>query len=239
VLPQVLAEFAAAHPRAVFVHVGANDGEQHDPLRPYVLSGRWRGVLVEPVPYVFERLRRNYADVPGVVFENAAVSEEDGRVPFFHLRDAGPGERATLPDWYDGVGSLHRDAILSHVAQMPDVADRLVEREVPALRFATLCERHGIERPDLVVIDAEGHDWPIIRSIDLEAHGPRLLIYEHFHLSREDRGACRAHVEAAGYRTLEEGFDTLCLRPAEDRLTERFLALTPAVAGVAKYEEAG
>ena len=237
VLPQIVAAFAESHPEAVFVEVGSNDGEQHDHLRPHILARRWRGVMVEPVPYVFARLQANYAGVEGVALENAAIAERDGRLPFFHLRDADAGERAALPDWYDGVGSFNRDAILTHAPQMPDIAERIVELEVPALTFATLLERHGIDRPDLLVIDTEGHDWAIIRSIDLDRHGPRLMIYEHFHLSPADRAACRAHLEEAGYETLEEGFDTLALRPEADALTRRFRRARPAVAGVAKYEE--
>lgn len=239
VVPQLLCHFAAAYPQAVFVEVGSNDGEQHDHLRPHILDRDWTGVMVEPVPYVFERLRGNYADMPGVALENAAIAEHDGRLPFYHLRDAPPEERVTLPDWYDGVGSFNRVAIMTHAPQMPDISERIVELEVPALRFATLLERHGIDRPDLLVIDTEGHDWAIIRSIDLESHGPRLLIYEHFHLSRSDRAACLAHLQDAGYETLEEGFDTMALRPADDQLTDRYRRLTPAVTGVAKYEETG
>ena len=237
--PKLIAAFADAHPRAVFVDIGANDGEQHDHLRPHVLAREWTGVMVEPVPYVFESLRRNYAAVPRVALENAAIADRDGELPFFHLRDAGEAERATLPDWYDGVGSFDRAAILSHAAQMPDVAERIVERRVPTLRFATLCERHGLQRVDLVVIDTEGHDWEIIRSIDLARHRPRLLVYEHFHLSPRDRAACRAHVEAQGYETMEEGFDTFCLRAGgpDDGLARAWRTLQPAVAGVAKYEE--
>jgi FkbM family methyltransferase len=238
ILPRIVGAFADAYPEAVFVEVGSNDGEQHDHLRPHILAQRWRGVMVEPVPYVFERLRANYADVDGVALENAAIADRDGQLPFFHLRDASPEERAGLPDWYDGVGSFDRQAILSHAPQMPDIAERIVELEVPALTFASLLARHGIERPDLVVIDTEGHDWEIIKSIDLSAHGPRLLIFEHFHLSRDDRASARAHLETAGYLVKEEGFDTIALRPQEDALTARFVKAAPAVRGVAKYEEA-
>lgn len=238
-LPQLLSAFAEAHPRAVFVEVGANDGEQHDHLRPHILARDWRGVMVEPVPYVFARLRANYAAVEGVALENAAIAGRDGPLPFFHLRDADAAERATLPDWYDGVGSFDRHAILSHAPQIPDVAERIVEVEVPALTFASLCTRHGIEALDLLVIDTEGHDWEIIRGIDLARHAPRLVVYEHFHLPRADRVACAAHLWAAGYETLEEGFDTIALRPLDDPLTRMFRGLVPAVPGVAKDEEAG
>ena len=116
-------------------------------------------------------------------------------------------------------------------------ARALCAAAAPHARVLAALDREGGERPDLLVIDTEGHDWAIIRSIDLASHGPRLLIYEHFHLSREDRAACLAHLQAAGYETLEEGFDTLALRPEDDALTRRFRELEPHVGGVAKYEE--
>lgn len=236
--PRLLAAFAAACPEAVFVQIGANDGEQHDHLRRHVLERAWRGVMVEPVPYVFARLREAYAGIDRVALENAAVGATDGRAPFFFLRDAGPQERAALPDWYDGVGSLSRAAVLSHEPQMPDIAERLVQEQVEVVSFATLCARHGLERLDLLVIDTEGHDWEILRGVDLARHAPRLVVYEHFHLRPAARAAARAHMQAAGYRTLEEGFDTFCLRAEpEDHLARELRRLRPAVAGVSKHEE--
>ena len=237
VLPMLLEAFAEAHPSAVFVEIGSNDGEQHDHLRRHILRRQWRGVMVEPVPYVFDRLVANYGGIDRVALENVAVAEQEGPLPFYYLRDADPAERASLPDWYDGVGSFNRDAIVSHTPQMPDIAERIVQATVPAIRFDTLCDRHGIDRPDLLVIDTEGHDARIVRSIDLERRGPRLMIYEHFHLSREERAGCRAYLEDCGYETMEEGFDTICLRPEDDSLTRLFRSAEPAVRGVAKHEE--
>lgn len=237
VVPRLIDTFAELYPAAVFVEIGANDGEQHDHLRRHLLRGRWSGVMAEPVPYVFERLRRNYAGVPGVALEQAAVGASDGTGRFYHLRDATAEERGRLPDWYDGVGSFSREAVLSHALQIPDVGERIVQLDVPVLRFDTLLARHGIERPDLVVVDTEGHDWAIVQSIDFDRHGPRLLLYEHFHLTEGDRAACRAHVEAAGYETLEEGFDTICVRPLPDALTRALRRAQPAVPGVSKHDE--
>lgn len=231
-LPKLLRRFAEAFPDAFFVEIGANDGVQHDHLRPFVLHGNWRGIMVEPVPYVFERLRRNYEGIDRVALENAAITADgDDDLPFFHLCDAPPDERATLPDWYDGVGSFSRAAILSHADAIPDVADRVVESRVAALTFDTLLERHGAPPVDLIVIDAEGYDAEIIRSIDFERHNPKLVLYEHYHLDAETRAGTRAAMERAGYATFEEGLDTVCL----DRAAR--VRFRPRVPGVAKYEE--
>ena len=91
--PKAIEAFADAYPQAFFIEIGSNDGEQHDHLSPMIKSREWRGIMVEPVPYVFERLRRNYAGTKSISFENAAIADHDGQLPFFHLAEAGAGER--------------------------------------------------------------------------------------------------------------------------------------------------
>jgi FkbM family methyltransferase len=161
------------------------------------------------VPYVFERLQRNLGDDPRFALENAAVADRDGTLPFYHLDRAGPGD--DVPPWYDGLGSFSRETILSHADKIPDIADRLVATEVPCLTFESLCRKHGVEQLDVLLIDAEGYDWEIVRRLDLEARHPRVLVYEHYHLPAPVRTQAREHLEARGYRTMEEGFDTWCL----------------------------
>jgi FkbM family methyltransferase len=238
--PRLLAEFSLAYPEAFFVEIGSNDGEQHDHLRPFILSGAWQGIMVEPVPYVFERLRSGYGTHERIALENAAIGERDCVLPFFHVRDASAEERAELPDWYDGIGSFSRDALLGHAAEIPDIERRIVRAEVTTLTFQSLCDRHGVDRVDLLVIDTEGYDWRILSSIDLDTRRrPRLIVYEHYHLSAEERAAAADYLRAQGYETMEEGFDTFGLDARRvDSLTRAWRKLRPAVAGVAAYEEA-
>jgi FkbM family methyltransferase len=235
--PRLLRAFAGRYPEAFFVEVGSNDGEQHDHLRPLIHAHAWRGIMVEPVPYVFERLRDGYAGLDRVILENSAIADRDGRLPFFHLAEAGDGEE--LPRWYDGIGSFSRDNVLAHGRHIDGIAARLVETEVSCLTFDSLLRKHGVERVDLLLVDTEGYDWELLRAIDLETWMPRLVVYEHYHLSRDDRAACRAHLERLGYEAMEEGFDTFCLDTRlADRLTAQWRRLSPAVPGVAAYEEA-
>jgi FkbM family methyltransferase len=235
--PRLLAAFARAYPEAHFVEIGSNDGEQHDHLRPFILSTGWHGIMVEPVPYVFRRLQKNYEGLGRVTLANVAVASEDGELPFFHLAEADPAERDALPSWYDCIGSFSREAVLGHAEHIPDIASRVREIRVPALSFSSLLARYGLARVDLVLVDTEGHDFEVLRGADLERHRPRLVVYEHYHLSREDRRACRELLARAGYEVVEEGFDTFCLRPEADELTRLFRSCEPAVAGVAAYED--
>ncbi len=234
--PRLLRAFADAHPDAFFVEIGSNDGEQHDHLRPFIVGRSWRGIMVEPVPHVFERLRRNYGAIERVTLENAAIADRDGTIPFFY--PAAETDLTGLPDWYDGIGSLSREAVVGHARHIPDIEQRLVREEVECLTYASLCARHGVARVDLLVIDTEGHDREILRTLDLTGQRPRLIVYEHFHLSPHDRGDAREQLERAGYETLEEGFDTFALDPRDDALTSTFRGLTPGVPGVSTEDEA-
>lgn len=204
--------FAAHHPRCSFLQIGANDGEQRDPLRLFVETRRWHGVMIEPVPFVFERLRARYRGHPRVRLENAAIADRDGVLPFYHLAQAKPGE--DLPRWYDALGSFRREVIVKHADMIPDLERRIVQRDVPTLSFDSLCRKHGISALDLVQIDTEGYDYEILRHIDWQRWRPALVMYEHHHLNPDDRAACQAMLRTQGFDPVEESLDTVAFRSA-------------------------
>ena len=226
---KLLRAFAAAYPRAVFVEIGANDAHQTDHLRRYVDGGNWRGVLVEPNPAAFSRLRENHGDNPRLELENAAISSTDGRLPFYEIEAPAEYGDYELLGSYDLLGSLSRETLLA-LPFVSDAESRIIESEVQALTLGSLLRKHGLDRVDLLLIDTEGHDYEIVKQIGLEGERPRLIIYEHCLLEPADRRAARERLEAAGYEILEEFFDSFALDTAiEDRLTARWRRLRPAV----------
>lgn len=212
-LARIIFEFGRAHPKATFVQVGANDGRSGDPLRDEIRFRDWRGVMVEPVPHVFEALRSNYAGNPRVALEMSAISKRDGSRPLYHLAPAG-GERGSLPEWYDELGTFHREVIEKHRRAIPDFDSRLRVLEVECVTFEALCRKHGLERVDLIQIDTEGHDFEILKLVDLPRLKPRLLMYEHLHLDDATRRACSGHLARHGYEQLADAANTVCLRVA-------------------------
>lgn len=213
---RLLLAFARAHPAAYFVQIGANDGSQQDPLRFVRERYSWSGLMVEPVPYVFARLKANWGHVPQLVLDNVAVADRDGVLPFYHPAQA--ADTANLPSWYDGLGSFSKENVLKHADLIPDIAQRIVATDVPCLTLASLCCKHAITRIDVLHIDAEGYDARIVRQLDFAQLRPRLIIYEHFHQADSERTALRGLLEDHGYGWLEEYLDTWCLdlRPPLD-----------------------
>jgi FkbM family methyltransferase len=187
-----------------FVQIGANDGVRFDPIRAFVKANRHRitGVVVEPLPDLFEALRRNYRDCPSVVAVNAAIHNEKRKATLYRVD---PRRAAGLPDWVHGIASFDR----KHLAQHSIIpSEAVVGVEVPCLRFDELLKGHGITELDFLLIDTEGYDAEIIGSLDFRQARPRTLRFEHGCgagiMDRTTFEAVLQQLHAAGYEVLVE-----------------------------------
>lgn len=196
-----------------FIQVGAYDGVTNDPLCKYIRRWGLRGVLVEPQRKMFAVLQENYRDQPQLTLLNAAISDHDGPQDFYTVRSDVPG----LPEWSQQIASFKLDNVLKHKHGVPEygITDRipnieaLIEVEtVDGMTFDTLLDRTGAGQVDLLQIDAEGYDFEIIKRLNFARLKPRILHYEHMHLSPADREACVNLLVSQGYRIATGFADT-------------------------------
>lgn len=199
---------AAASDRFFLVQIGANDGELDDPVCSLIKRHRLAGVLVEPMPECFARLRENYADQPQIALENCAIAQEDGHRELFRIRR---GAYPHLPK-AECMASFDRK-VFSHCGKLLPGVERHIEViQVPTMTVASLAAKHGIDHLDLVQVDTEGFDFEIIKLL-LEAKLlPNIIHYEHFHLSAQDQRACRQRLMEHGYTFSHTPLDTLAVR---------------------------
>jgi FkbM family methyltransferase len=195
-----------------FVQVGACEGAIGDPLGYFMRVARWRGILVEPVPYLAERIRANCGDLPNVTLEHAAIAPEEGERVFHYLEPSERGESDLRPEIYKTLGSFRRENLERHAHYIARFEERVVSRPVRCLPLDALCRKHGVTRLDLLFCDAEGYDHEVLKTLDLARTPPRLVVWEHQHLSAEDDAACRRRLEQAGYRLCRLAKDSAALR---------------------------
>jgi FkbM family methyltransferase len=181
-------------PDFFFVQVGANDGRTNDPIYKHVAQHHWRGLLLEPLPHVFAVLTENYRNEPQLILENVALSETDGTQSLWSVEGA------------EVLASFDRAALAARTS-------KIIEVPVQTATVKTLVQRHGIDHIDLMVIDTEGYDYQVIKMTLADGvPRPRLIRYEHLHLSSADRKACAALLVSHGYRLLRDGIDTIAYR---------------------------
>ena len=172
--------------------------------------------MVEPVPYVFDRLRRNMAGNPRVALANVAIADTDGTKDFFHLAEAPPGDQVWA--WYHALGSFDRELLLSHVELIPDIASRVVTTPVTCLTFDSLCAQHGLSTVDVIQIDTEGYDDVVLSLIDLDRYRPQVVMFEHIHLAAGVRAGIEERLRQQGYERFSDDMDTVAVhRSSLDR----------------------
>lgn len=205
---EVLHGLAADRDDVRFIQIGSNDAGYGDPLRYHIRNDGWRGVMIEPLPHVFGRLEERYGCIPGLILENVAIDREPGVRPFYHLR---PSDEPGLPVWYDMLGSFLKENVLRHQRFLADIPERIVETPVSCLTFDQVCDRHGIDRFDVLHVDAEGYDHEILACVDFERYRPTLVLYESKHLSEHDYAEALARLHRAGMVTHSDPVDTIAV----------------------------
>ena len=204
-------------PGFFFVQVGAFDGITNDPINRMVTRHGWAGVLVEPQPAAFARLTTTYAEHPQLHLRNAAVGDRDGTVALHWVRDA--------PAWVDQLASLSRDMVLRHDRPGLNFSGKITSTEVDVVTFDSLLQ--GVDRVDLLQIDAEGSDGSLIQMFDFARWQPSIVQFEHRHLSLDEHEAALRRLIAHGYRVTIAPFDTLAYR--DSRLRGRSRVGSPGV----------
>jgi FkbM family methyltransferase len=200
------------------VQVGANDGATNDPLHGFIVDHtNWRGIFIEPVEFVFERLKRNYGYSDRLVFENVAISHCREVRKFYYVSDAAKELGDSVSDWYDQLGSFDKGHILKHcTGRNSALQPYIVEQDVRCVPLQDVLDKHRVERIDLIHIDAEGFDFEVLSQLDFRRYKPAVVLYEHYHLPAEQKAKAKSLLEANGYTLTEFEEDTLArLHPSQ------------------------
>ena len=194
-----------------FVQVGSNDGVQGDPLHELIGENEsWRGIFIEPVGFLFNRLRSNYGNSSKYIFENKAIAQERGELAFYYVSkqaEAELGDR--LPFWYDQLGSFDKNHILKHLDGA--LEPYIVSEAVQAVTIQDILDKHKVKELDLIHIDTEGYDYKVLSQCDFSRYRPKIVLYEHQHLSEEEKSMAQALLKESGYSCVEHGGDTLAV----------------------------
>jgi FkbM family methyltransferase len=205
----VVAEIARRSGRPLtFMQIGSCDGKTNDPLHAVVRSSHWSGVLVEPMPWLFEQLVANYQGVSGLHFFQVAIGSGDGPMMMYSV-DPRPDD----PHWVTQLTSFDRDVVMSHSYALRDLESRVFTVEVESRSVQSLLDEAGFAKVDVLQIDAEGFDDQIIRGLPLTASwAPQFLIFEKKHLSSTRYADLKRHLKEAGYTVVNLSPDELAYR---------------------------
>ena len=179
-----------------FIQIGANDGLSEDPIKDY--SNNWSGILIEPIPYIFEVLKKNYSiSKNNLIFENIAISNYDGIMNFFLPKEA---KKNT---WLTKISSCDRfNGDLSNY--------ETEEILVPCLTLDSLLIKYNINKIDLLIIDVEGYENVILDAYSFKIK-PQIIFLETRFYNYSTLEKMYAKFINMGYRIFPEKDNTLLI----------------------------
>lgn len=206
-LPQATPEALYAHANRngplFFLQVGAMDGVSYDPIRPHVVAHGWRGILVEPLPDMMEKLKTNYAGSAGLVFENVAITEQDETRKLYRV--TAEAVHRGVPHWALGMSTFIE-------GKLDDYKPHVVEQPVACMRLETLLAKYKPERIDILQIDTEGYDYKVLKQFDFTRYQPYIINLEWVNLNAEEKAATQALLLAQGYVFYENDMDLFAVK---------------------------
>ena len=179
-----------------FIEACANDGFVQSNTYYLERARGWRGLLVEPTPFLADAARR---ERPNSTVVQCGLVAPDFPDDELELRFGGSMTVVEDPTAHEWVKDSQSNAAL-------DEAEHVFR--VPARTLSDVLDEIGAPEIDLLTLDVEGYEAPVLRGLDLTRHAPRFALIE-VGLRGE-----RADVEAIigeRYRPVEElsPFDVL------------------------------
>lgn len=139
----------------VFLDIGANDGVTINNSLYFEKNFKWTGVAVEPVPYIFEKLKANRK----CHVVQGCVSHQPGKAKFLQLiGDA---------NMYSTLKSHNTGLTARRIRKRQKRQNsQLEEIQVECYTISGLMEKFNFKTVDFLSLDTEGGELEILKSID-------------------------------------------------------------------------
>lgn len=199
-----------------FIQIGANDGQKNDPIYKFIRRDKWTGLLIEPQKDIFDRLIDNYKDFKNLFFENVAIDHKEGMKDFFKIG-------FTNARWASGLSSFMREDIQkmidagyidrkcreNGIIPPPNKEEWIKKELIETTTLENLIHKYNLLEIDLLMIDTEGYDFEIIKSIPFHKIKPKVIIYEHSHFQKDLKVECEKYLVEKGYSLIHTQSDSI------------------------------
>jgi FkbM family methyltransferase len=138
-----------------FCSIGENDGVTFSNVRALALRG-WKGVMVDPSPKAFEKLKQLYKGHRGFYIYPYAISNHNGKAM---LQESGPLCSASDIGLVSTFHAHEKARFIKSVDYTPV--------EVKTFRWKTFLNRLKIKQFDMISLDIEGDEINVLPDMDL------------------------------------------------------------------------
>ena len=160
------------------VVLGAHSGKHlKDLLNEYVNS---KILLVEPVPYNYEALEKNYGKKENFYICKYAILNEKKTDNFYYVKKDSIHKLGK--HWASGIGSFNKKHLLNHKRKRFLITSEDIQKiEIDFITFEDLVKKFEIRSIDKLQIDVEGAEFKIMNSINYTDIKINQILFESKH----------------------------------------------------------
>jgi FkbM family methyltransferase len=194
----------------VFLDIGAHDGISFSNTYFLEKERHWKGICIEPIPSVFEKLKENR----DCIVENCCISDVNGNVTFREV--IGPDMLSGIVDFFD---EAHLKRIEDEIKMFPDGGYRDIP--VNSYNINDLLQKHNCCDIDYCSIDTEGVEYQIVKSIDTKHVKIKAFSIEN---NNKDNNV-RSYLKAQGYIYVPSILDDFFFLKGSKRIFQTMLRI--------------
>jgi hypothetical protein len=121
-----------------------------------------------------------------------------------------------LPYWISQLGSVTNEHFINHqiIERFPDF--KIEKINVKCNSLNTLIKEYNISSIDNLLVDTEGHDYTILRALDLTHIKPKNIVFEHKYMDGTYKRGINFidltnYFFSNGYKFVKEDYDDFYL----------------------------
>jgi FkbM family methyltransferase len=168
------------------VQIGAFIGND-DVYKMLMEQPQCNAILVEPVPWFFDTLKRNYWGIKNpsrIVFDNSVINTYDGECDFHCMKEDVKYKfnYNTEIDWGKEISSLRLNIIKEHEMFLDNCQFQYDTLKLNCISPTSFVKKHNITSLEYLKIDTEGFDFEILTNWPFNLAMPKYIKFETTHL---------------------------------------------------------
>lgn len=190
------------------IQIGANDGDDQDPLVPFLNSRDCDAILIEPMDQPYATLKERYSNSSHINTLQAAIGDAAGVMDIFYIVDGLGEPDLTLYSSLD-YGKVAR--ILAGRKEQARFKDHSIRsKQVEIKTLGSVLEAFNFYDVDAIVVDVEGFDHRIVKNFLSQGIEPKIIRFEYCNMKRRDFYKIRSLLLEKEYEIVRVGVDIYC-----------------------------
>ena len=139
-----------------------------------------RILLIEPVKHNIAELKFNSKGNENILIEESAISSKNQIKSFYYIKHSSVSK--LKKHWASGIGSFDKQHILNHRSKNFKVEESDIEvMNINCLSFQALITKYKIESIEKLMLDVEGAEYEILKSINYNTIPINQIFFEKKH----------------------------------------------------------